>query len=156
MECLTLGRKWFRFCCLPRGVRCRTSQLPLSSSGKWARNVCSWPPAPFPGGGGARRGVSHRESEHRYFGSAIVLTIGMIKQIVYLFYSHLLHPRLQKSFVVGVDKTGTSCNVRNWSQEENKGFFEVGENEGISELLFSCFLSLSTGPFLLFGAWRGR
>lgn len=108
---------------LAAGVRCPTSQLPLSSSGKWAEKCL------FPGRHPPQGGVRHRESEPRYVGAALVLTIGMIKQIVYLFYSHLLRPGLQTSFVVGVDKKGTFSNCRDWSPEEHKGSCERGERE---------------------------
>lgn len=78
-------------------VGCSLQNLPASSELIWKMGWEMFtlsPPA-----SSLQTGVSWGESEHRYSGSATVLTIGMIKQIVYLFYSHLLHPRLQKSFV---------------------------------------------------------
>ena len=89
MDCLSWGRKWFLFYCLLQG----------SLQNLWAhlengfRTVYSQSSLLPP------KGCQLDESEQRYFGSVIVLTIGTIKQIVYLFYSHLLHPHLQKGFV---------------------------------------------------------
>lgn len=75
------------------------------------------------------KGCQLDESEHRYFGPAIVLTIGMIKQIVYLYYSHRLHPHVQKSFVHRCTQEGDFLQSqkpvvgRKWGHRRGKGAF---------------------------------
>lgn len=89
--CLTLGRRWLPSAAsFPVACAHRAPSFP-ELIGKMGEK-CGPPPPPAP------KACQGDESEPGYVGPAIVLTIGMIKQIVYLFYFHPLYPRVQKSF----------------------------------------------------------
>lgn len=138
------------FRCLLWRVHCRASPFLWAHLENGLRNDDSPASCLLP-----RMGVSRDESEQRYSGLAIVLTIGMIKQTVYLFYSHLCIRMSRRALFLGAGKRGTLCRVRNWPWEGNKGFFVVEENAGIFELLFSHRISCHFKLVLLRSEWPG-